>query len=113
MDAHAKTESYGQSVLRRFESHGLWIGLGLGLLTGVLVSGPNFREWAAQTSFWVTFACTLGGGVIGYFAGTIAAASLAQGPGGGFGGSGDRGIHSADGDGGSSAGGDGGGGGGD
>ena len=48
MDVHAKQESYGQSVLRRFESHGFWIGLGLGLRMGVFVSGPNFHDWAAR-----------------------------------------------------------------
>ena len=110
MDTRDKKESYGQSVLRRFESHGFWIGLGLGLVVGVLVSGPNFHKWAAQTISWVMLTCTIGGGVIGYFAGTIAAASLAQGPGGGSGGSGDRGMHSIDGDGGSSGGDSGGGG---
>ena len=111
MDTRQKNESHGQAVLRRFESHGFWIGLGLGAVVGVLVSGPNFHEWAAQTISLVMLTCTVGGGVVGYFAGTVAAASLAQGPGGGTGGPGDRGMHAIDGRDGGSSGGDSGGGG--
>lgn len=74
----------GGAVLRRFESYGFWIGLGLGLLAGVLLSGPNFQEWAWGTSLLVTATCMIGGGIIGALAAPIGAGSTGGGP--GFGG---------------------------
>jgi hypothetical protein len=99
MTPHPKSETRGGTV-RGFESYGFWLGLGLGSLAGVAVSGPNFHEWSAGTSLLVTAGCAVGGGIIGFFAGPIGA---------GFGGGSRSG---AGGDAGGS-GGDGGGGGGD
>ena len=81
MELRTEKETYGQAVLKRFESYGFWIGLALGLIVGIVVVGPNFRMWSAETILWVTLGCIAGGGVIGYFSGYIATASLAKGPG--------------------------------
>jgi hypothetical protein len=53
------------------------IGLTIGLVVGVIISGPNFHDWSPVTSFLVIAACTIGGAVIGYFAGAIGASSTA------------------------------------
>ena len=76
----SEPKTYGQAVLRRFESYGFWIGLGGGLLVGVAVSGPFWREWPLSTSFWVIAGCTVLGATIGYFSGPIAVASETGGP---------------------------------
>lgn len=101
-------ETPGGRVLRRFESYGFWTGLGLGLLAGVLVSGPSFQEWAVSTSLLVTAACTIGGGIIGALAAPIGAGSAGGGP--GFGGGSGSGAGSDAGSGGGEGGGGGGGG---
>jgi hypothetical protein len=93
-------ETHGQSVLRRFESYGFWLGLGLGLLVGILICGPNFHDWEPRTSFWVIFSCAVGGAIIGFISGPFATASSTRCPGIGSGADtsiGDIEMHSGDG----------------
>jgi uncharacterized protein len=103
------SESTRRKVVTKFEGYGLVGGLALGVLAGVMISGPHFREWPVLQSVLVV----LGGGALGSFVGYLALSyligSIAAGPGGGLGGGGDGGIGGGDYGGGS--GGDGGGGG--
>jgi hypothetical protein len=55
-----------RQVLSRFESYGLWGGLGLGLLVGVLASGPNFHDRTIGTSLLVIAVGAIVGAVIGF-----------------------------------------------
>ena len=101
-------EASKQPVLRRYEGYGLLGGLGLGLLVGVLISGPHFHEWPAMMSLAVIFGGAAIGAAIGRLAVGIAVGSLASGTGSGAGPGG--GVDVSDGGGGGDAsGGDGGG----
>jgi hypothetical protein len=101
-------DSTQQAVVTRYKRYGLMGGFALGLLVGIMISGPHLREWQAWQSLLVIF----GGGVLGSFVGYVALSvvmgSFAAGSGGGFGGGGTGagGGHSA-----GDSGGDGGGGG--
>ena len=85
MNLHLQPETHGQSVRRRFEGYGFWIGLGLGALIGFLISGPNFHDWTVGKTIGVIVAFTIGGAVAGYFAGPSAIASETRGQGLGVG----------------------------
>ena len=52
---------------RRYRSYGLFGGAALGVVVGVLVSGPNLHEWAAAQSLAVIAGFTVGIAFIGYF----------------------------------------------
>ena len=52
-----------KSVTRKY----LFGGLVVGLLVGLLISGPNFHVWPASTSLAVMVGCTALGAFIGSF----------------------------------------------
>ena len=60
-----KRERY---IFRRYARNGLFAGSLVGLLVGVLVSGPNFYVWAVSRSLMVVFASVLLGAVVGRLA---------------------------------------------
>lgn len=66
-------------VISKYKGYGLWGGLPLGLLLGVLISGPYFHTWPLSVTAWVLLGFTVGGGIIGYCADHIAFASTTTG----------------------------------
>jgi hypothetical protein len=74
--------THGQATVRKYGVYGLMCGLTLGLLAGVLISGPYFHEWPLLRITLVTAACAIGGAAIGFFAGALAVGSEAAGGGG-------------------------------
>jgi hypothetical protein len=69
----------GQVTLRRYKQYGLVGGIALGLLLGVLLSGPHFFEWSFGLSLAVISGCMAGCAAMGWFATAIATGSLAGG----------------------------------
>ena len=68
-----------QAIVERYRAIGLYGGLFVGAVIGVLVAGPHFREWSSARSL-LTIAGSAGlATFIGYFAAEIAVASLASG----------------------------------
>lgn len=74
MSTDKTREALGTPVLRRYAAYGLLGGLAIGLLMGVVLSGPHFFEWPVGQSLAVVFgsaaicagigwAFALGGGV--------------------------------------------------
>ena len=103
-----------RAVVKKYEGYGLLAGTGIGLLLGVMYSGPHFLDWPASKSFFVILGASAAGAVIGYLAAWIAAGSAAGGFGPGDGiSSGGHGSDGHPGAGGASGSGDGGGGGSD
>jgi hypothetical protein len=76
-------------VLTRYEGYGLVAGFAAGLLLGVLLSGPHFKEWSALQSFLVVAGGAALGSLTGFLAVWIVMGSLAGGGAGGSIGSGD------------------------
>jgi hypothetical protein len=69
-----------EAVLRRYRAIGLWGGLFLGAVAGVIVTGQRWVEWTPLRSSWVVLASTILGAVIGYFALSVAAGMHGAGP---------------------------------
>ena len=84
MNSQAKNETTGKNILNRFGSYGFIGGLALGLIAGVLISGPNFYTWPAKTSILVILGSAIIGGLIGFFAPSYAAGSTASGASGAY-----------------------------
>ena len=84
MNNHAKDETPGQRILNRFGSYGFIGGLALGLIVGVLISGPHFHIWPTETSVLVIFGSAVVGGLIGFIAPSYAAGSTAAGASGNY-----------------------------
>ena len=61
------------AIVNRYKLIGLFGGLFLGGIVGIMVAGPHFHDWPAAQS-----------GLIGYVAGEIALGSQASGPGSGL-----------------------------
>jgi hypothetical protein len=82
-----------KAIADRYKSIALFGGIFLGGVVGVMVVGPNFREWTGMRSL-LTIVGSVGlGGLAGYLAGEIAVATLASGGGPGLGGgAGDGGV---------------------
>ena len=99
------------AIIERYKSIGLFGGLFLGGVIGVIVAGPRFHEWSAARSTLTILGSLLLGAFLGYVAAEIAVGSLLSGPGSGIAGGSDGG--GGDGHSGGDGGGDGGGGGGD
>lgn len=100
-----------KAIVVRYKTIGLLGGVFLGAVVGIMVAGPNFREWTEIRSLSTILGSIAVGGLIGYIAGEIAVASQASGcgpgiAGGAGGGGGGSGVDCE-------SGGDGGGGGGD
>ena len=69
-----------QKAVNKYDSYGFIGGIALGLIAGILISGPNFNAWPPLTSILVTLGGVVGGGVIGFFASAIALGAQASGP---------------------------------
>ena len=79
--------------------YGLWGGLFLGSVVGILLSGTHFDEWSALTSVAVVFGSGVGLAVLGWGIGSAAVGSVASGGGHGVGGYVDAGGSAEAGDG--------------
>ena len=103
MSANHRLEETGEPNIKVFENYGSIYGLLLGLVVGVLIAGPHFREWP----FFASLATMVGGGSVGALIGHVAIALAHGSVAGGHIGVGGGAVSGGD------AGGDGGGGGGD
>ena len=56
-----------KDIVRRYRGYGLFGGVTVGAVVGVLVSGPNFTEWGAAQSLAVIGGFTVTSALIGYF----------------------------------------------
>ena len=74
------------AVIVRYKKIGLFGGLFLGAVVGIMVAGPKFGEWSSARSMLTILGSTGVGALIGYIAGEIATVSLASGTGPGIGG---------------------------
>jgi len=56
-------------ALRRYRSYGLWGGLFFGTMVGIVIGGPQFREWENPVSTWATMiaSCAAVGAIVGFF----------------------------------------------
>ena len=72
-------ESAGQATARKYGSYSLFGGVALGLIAGVLISGPHLDEWPALASLALVLACAAAGALIGWLFLGIATGSLAGG----------------------------------
>lgn len=70
--------SHPPALLLRYRTSGAWLGGGLGLLAGVVASGPHFIDWTGGEILQVVGACCAGGTLVGYLAGRLLAGSAAQ-----------------------------------
>ena len=66
MSASKQTETQGQKILNKYTVYGLIAGLFIGLITGILVSGPNFSVWPVSTSLLVIAGSGVGGALLGF-----------------------------------------------
>ena len=85
MSENKKSSSEAQKISSKYQSYGMFGGLGVGLIAGVLISGPNFKVWPLTSIILVILGCTLGAGMLGYIAVPIAIGSTAKGCGTGSG----------------------------
>jgi hypothetical protein len=69
-----------RTVVKKYEGYGLIAGVGVGLLLGVMYSGPHFHDWPAGASLLAIFGSGVAGAVVGYLAVVIAVSSTARGP---------------------------------
>lgn len=56
----------GKTKLNSYATYGMLGGLFLGLIVGVVVSGPHFSEWPALRSLSVIFGSGIAGSFLGY-----------------------------------------------
>jgi hypothetical protein len=56
------------NTIKRYRSYGLWGGLFLGTLIGILIGGPQFREWQTPLKTWgiVVACCSAVGAITGF-----------------------------------------------
>jgi hypothetical protein len=87
MDAARRSQAPAEPVRRRFAKYGVVGGVLVGVLLGVVYSGPHIRDWELGATLLVTLGFAVGGLLLGYIAEVAAKASMADGgTGGGFGG---------------------------
>jgi hypothetical protein len=72
-------------VMTHFKRYGLIGGLAVGLLGGVMVSGPHLREWSLLQSLVVMLGGGATGAVVGYLAISLFMGSLTPESGAGIG----------------------------
>lgn len=72
-------EPAGQAAARKYGGYGLFGGVALGLIAGVLISGPHFGEWSVLASLALVLACAAAGALIGWLFLGIASGSVAGG----------------------------------
>lgn len=76
-----QSRSAGPGVPTKYRRRGGVGGLGLGLLVGVLVSGPHFYEWSPTLTAAVIFGGASVGAAIGWFFASAVVGFLGSGPG--------------------------------
>jgi hypothetical protein len=81
MSTSRSREAIGHPTLRKYRARGVFCGSGLGLLIGVLVSGPHFHEWPAVQSFGVVLGGAACGAVVGWLFASAVVGSLGSGAG--------------------------------
>jgi hypothetical protein len=82
-----------KAIIERYRAIGLYGGIFLGAVVGVMVVGPNLSEWSGSRSLLTIFGSIALGALVGYIAGEIAVASITSGSGPGLGGgSGEGGV---------------------
>ena len=91
MDRIESSPHDASAIVNRYKSIGLFGGLFLGGVIGIMVAGPRFDEWSAARSALTILGSFVLGGLLGYIAGEIAVTSFASGPGSGIAGSADGG----------------------
>lgn len=79
MNAEKIREPAGQAAARKYGGYGLFGGVALGLLVGILISGPHFDEWSASASLAIVLACAAGGALMGWLCLGIASGGVAHG----------------------------------
>ncbi len=79
MRMETSPESAGQAATRKYGGYGLFGRIALGLVVGVLVSGPHFDDWPALTSLALVLACAAVGALLGWVSLGIASAGVASG----------------------------------
>jgi hypothetical protein len=66
MSIHQTRSITGQLVLNKYRQRGVFCGGGLGLLVGLLVSGPHFYEWSPMLAASVILGSAAAGAAIGW-----------------------------------------------
>lgn len=74
---HSARGRPSQRVMSQFRIYGALLGGLLGVVVGLLVSGPHFFEWPVSDSLRMIGACLAGGAAVGYLAGSLAPQSAA------------------------------------
>lgn len=76
MQAQPKPHN-GAVLLQRYRERGLWGGLALGVMGGVMVCGPYVHDWPLAASGAVVLGLGIGVGLLGWFFGALAMGSVA------------------------------------
>ena len=69
------------AVIARYKAIGLFGGLFLGAIVGVMIIGPNLRDWWWARSLATFLGAASLGSIAGYFAGELALGGAGAGPG--------------------------------
>ena len=80
MSIHQTRRTAGQLILKKYRQRGVVAGGGLGLLIGVLVSGPHFYEWSLISIVAVVFGSAAAGAAIGWLFASAVAGSVSSDP---------------------------------
>src|SRR5690348_17065948 len=72
-----------KAIIARYKAIGLFGGLFLGAMVGVMIIGPNMRDWSWARSLATFLGAAILGGIAGYFAGELALGGSSAGPGSG------------------------------
>lgn len=80
MDTTKQTEAQGKKVLNKYTTYGLIVGLFFGLVTGILISGPNFSVWPVSSSLLAIVGSGAGGALHGFLLPGLAFGFVAGGP---------------------------------
>lgn len=68
MGAYVSSKTSAQLVVRKYQGYGLFAGASLGIVIGILLSGPHFFEWSAGESLEVILGCAAIGAWVGWIA---------------------------------------------
>jgi len=79
MPKTSQPKTKGRTLLHSYAIYGLMGGLCLGLVVGVVVSGPHFSEWPVSRALLVIFGSGFGGSLFGYILAGLAVGFVAGG----------------------------------
>ena len=79
MTTKPTARSEGQTKLNSYATYGMLGGLFLGLIVGVVASGPHFSEWPALRSLSVVLGSGIAGSILGYILSGLAFGAVAAG----------------------------------